>query len=49
MLYQEAEAMLAEDFPTMPMWNYLDQSGWSDRVTDVKIDPFGKLDLWRSR
>ena len=44
-LYQEAEAILAEDFPTMPMWIYLDQSGYSNRVTDVKLDPFGKLDL----
>ena len=44
-LYQEAEAILSEDFPTMPMWIYLDQSGYSNRVTDVKLDPFGKLDL----
>ena len=27
------------------MWYYLDQSGYSNRVTDVKLDPFGKLDL----
>ena len=44
-LYQEAEAILAEDFPTMPMWIYLDSVGFSNRVTDVKLDPFGKLDL----
>ena len=29
----------------MPLWIYLDQSGYSNRVTDVKLDPFGKLDL----
>ncbi len=44
-LYQEAEAILSEDFPTMPMWIYLDQSGYSNKVTDVKLDPFGKLDI----
>jgi oligopeptide transport system substrate-binding protein len=44
-LYQEAEAMLAEDLPSFPMWSYAITSGWSDRVTDVKITPFGVLDL----
>jgi oligopeptide transport system substrate-binding protein len=44
-LYQEAEAMLAEDMPSMPMWSYAITAGWSDRVTDVKITPFGQLDL----
>jgi oligopeptide transport system substrate-binding protein len=44
-LYQEAEALLAEDFPSMPMWTYSDTIGWSNRVTDVKMTPFGQLDL----
>ena len=43
--YQEAEALLATDFPSMPMWSYSVTAGWSDRVTDVKITPFGILDL----
>jgi oligopeptide transport system substrate-binding protein len=44
-LYQEAEAMLAVDFPSMPMWSYAVTAGWSERVTDVKITAFGLLDL----
>ena len=44
-LYQEAEAMLGKDLPVMPMWSYQQASGWSDRVTDVKVTPFGTIDL----
>jgi oligopeptide transport system substrate-binding protein len=44
-LYQEAEAMILEDFPVMPMWSYSTTFGWSDRVSDVKLTPFGTLDV----
>jgi oligopeptide transport system substrate-binding protein len=44
-LYQEAEAMLADDLTATPMWSYATTVGWSDRVTDVKITPFGTIDL----
>ena len=44
-LYQKAEAQLEVDFPSMPMWTYAQTSGWSDRVTDVKVTPFGTPDL----
>jgi oligopeptide transport system substrate-binding protein len=44
-LYQEAEAILAKDFPVMPLWYSTTQVGWSDKVTDVKVTPFGTLDL----
>jgi oligopeptide transport system substrate-binding protein len=44
-LYQEAEAILGKDLPVMPMWSYQQASGWSDRVTDVKVTPFGTIDL----
>ena len=44
-LYQEAEAILGKDFPVMPMWSYQQASGWSDRVSDVKVTPFGTIDL----
>jgi len=44
-LYQEAEAILAADFPSAPMWSYSTTVGWSDRVTDVKINPFAWVDL----
>ena len=44
-LYQEAEGIIAKDFPTIPQWYYLDNVGFSNRVTDVKINPFGNLEL----
>ena len=45
MLYQEAEALLVKDFPSIPMWSYTQTVGWSDRVTDVKVTPFGWIDM----
>jgi oligopeptide transport system substrate-binding protein len=44
-LYQEAEAILGKDLPVIPMWSYEQASGWSDRVSDVKVTPFTTLDL----
>jgi oligopeptide transport system substrate-binding protein len=44
-LYQQAEALLARDFPNAPLWNYITTSAWSDKVTDVKVDAFGVLDF----
>jgi len=43
-LYQEAEAMLAADLPTAPMWYPATVVGWSDKVTNVKVNGFGVLD-----
>ena len=44
-LYQQAEALLAEDFPTAPLWYNKTTAVWSDRVTDVKVNAFGVLDF----
>ena len=44
-LYQQAEALLATDFPTAPMWYGKAVAGWSEKVTDVKINAFGVVDL----
>jgi oligopeptide transport system substrate-binding protein len=44
-LYQQAEALLAEDFPTAPLWYGKTIVGYSDKVTDVKINAFGVLDF----
>ena len=44
-LYQEAEAMLGRDMPTMPTWYPMTTVGWSDRVENVKINAFGVLDF----
>ena len=44
-LYQEAELMLAEDMPSVPLWYYKTIAGYSSNVDNVKIDPFGTTDL----
>ena len=44
-LYQQAEAELAKDFPTAPMWYPSTTVGWSENVTDVQVTAFGTLDL----
>jgi oligopeptide transport system substrate-binding protein len=44
-LYQKAEATLAADFPTAPLWNRSYQAGYSAHVTDVHMNAFGVLDL----
>ena len=36
--------MLAADFPVMPLWTVATVVGWSDKVTNVKVDAFGMLD-----
>ena len=43
-LYQQAEALLATDFPSAPLWSNLATAAWSDRVTDVQVNAFGVLD-----
>ena len=44
-LYQQAEALLAKDFPSAPLWSNLATAAWSDRVTDVQVNAFGVLDF----
>ena len=43
-LYQEAEAIIAKDMATIPLWYSTTTAGWSDKVTNVKINPFGVPD-----
>lgn len=43
--YQEAEALLAADMPSIPMWYGKATMGWSENVTGVKITAFGTIDL----
>ena len=44
-LYQEAEKVLAADFPTAPLFVGAATVGWSDRMAPVKITAFGTPDL----
>jgi oligopeptide transport system substrate-binding protein len=43
--YQEAEALLAKDMASIPMWYGKTTMGWSDKVDGVKITAFGTIDL----
>jgi oligopeptide transport system substrate-binding protein len=44
-LFQDAEAQLAADMPVIPMWYGQAQSGYSTNITNIKVTPFGTLDL----
>jgi len=43
--YQQAEALLAQDMPAIPMWYGKTTMGWSNKVTNVKITAFGTIDF----
>ena len=43
--YQQAEALLANDMPAIPMWYSTATFGWSNKVTGVKITAFGTIDF----
>jgi oligopeptide transport system substrate-binding protein len=38
-LYQEAERLLAEDMPTVPLWTDRKIGGWSENVANVTFSP----------
>jgi oligopeptide transport system substrate-binding protein len=44
-LYQEAEAMLADDLPAIPLWHYANIAGYSTNVATLPITPFGTIDV----
>ncbi len=44
-LYQDAEAILANDFPTAPLWYRTQPAAWSNKVTNVQVNAFGVLDM----
>ena len=43
--YQEAEAILAEDFPVIPLWYGRTVAGYSENITEVRFTPFSTVDL----
>lgn len=43
--YNQAQAILAEDMPVIPLWYQAQQSVWSTRVSGVKVTPFSTFDL----
>jgi oligopeptide transport system substrate-binding protein len=44
-LYQDAERLLAEDMPAIPLWYETRIAGYSSRVENVQISAFGTTDL----
>jgi oligopeptide transport system substrate-binding protein len=44
-LYHEAEVLIAEDMPVIPLWNTPSISCWSERLTNVRLTPKRELDL----
>ena len=44
-LYHEAEEMIAEDMPAVPLWTNPSISAWSGRLTNVRLTPSRELDL----
>jgi oligopeptide transport system substrate-binding protein len=43
--YQEAEAILAEDFPVIPLWYGRTVAGYSENIAEVRFTPFETPDL----
>jgi oligopeptide transport system substrate-binding protein len=43
--YQKAEALLKDSMTVIPLWYQAQQSGWSERVKNIKINPYGIIDL----
>jgi len=43
--YQDAEAILAEDFPVIPLWYVRTIAGYSENIAAVQFTPFGTPDL----
>jgi oligopeptide transport system substrate-binding protein len=44
-LYQEAEKLMAQDMPSIPLWTQNTVAGRSERLKVAKLDPFRSLDL----
>jgi oligopeptide transport system substrate-binding protein len=44
-LYQQAEAILGQDMPSMPQWYQQSQFGYSTKIKSLKMTPFSTFDL----
>lgn len=44
-LYQEAERLIIQDMPAIPVYFQSFQAGWSERLQTVTVTPFRELDL----
>jgi oligopeptide transport system substrate-binding protein len=44
-LYREAEKLIAQQMPAIPLWATPRNYGWSNRIKNVRMTPRGQLDL----
>ena len=44
-LFQQGEAVLAEDMPVIPMWYGAVVAGYNDTVSNVQFTPFSRVNL----
>lgn len=44
-LYREAEEMISQDMPAIPLWTTPRNFGWSNKLKNVRLTPQGELDL----
>jgi oligopeptide transport system substrate-binding protein len=44
-LYSEAEGLIAQDMPAIPLWSTPRNYGWSNRLKNVRMTPQGQIDL----
>jgi oligopeptide transport system substrate-binding protein len=44
-LYREAEKMIAQQMPAIPLWNTPRHYGWSTKLKNVRMTPRGQIDL----
>ena len=44
-LYQQAEAILGQDLPSIPLWYQASQFGWSSKIKSIKMTPFSTWDF----
>lgn len=44
-IFQQGEAILAEEMPVIPMWYYGLAAGYSESVSNVQFSPFGRVVL----
>ncbi len=43
--YQDAEKIISEDMPAIPLWYGATTAGWSENVTGVEFTPFSRVNL----
>lgn len=43
--YQQAEDVALQEMPMVPLWNWTDYSAYSERLQNVKVDPYITLHL----